>query len=139
MANRDNKGYGRFHILVDWDASGRTIGFAHRVSWELTNGDIPDETPCVCHKCDNPACVRPDHLFLGTHRDNMIDMWKKGRAGESRGETHGNAKINDAKVRAMRRMYATKMFTQTEIAELFGISQDNVSLIVRSKAWAHVT
>ena len=115
------------------------MGFAHRIAWELTHGTIPEETPCVCHKCDNPACLRPDHMFLGTHRDNMLDMWKKGRAGEPRGETHGNAILDDAKVRAMRRMYATKMFTQTEIAELFGTSQDNVSLIVRRKAWAHVT
>lgn len=66
-----SKSYAKF-----WD--GQRSVFAHRKSWEIHHGPIP-EGMCVCHRCDNPICVRPDHLFLGTQRDNIIDMVSKGR------------------------------------------------------------
>lgn len=69
---RDAAGYG----VVS--KNGQRLGQAHRVSWELTNGPIPPGL-LICHKCDNPPCINPDHLFMGTQGDNMKDMMKKGR------------------------------------------------------------
>src|SRR5882724_7709102 len=78
----------------------RTAYLAHRIMWRLTHGEIPPDRPFVLHRCDNPLCVRPSHLFLGTHADNMKDMVRKGRS--SRGERHHASKLNEDKVRAIR-------------------------------------
>lgn len=75
MAGKDQDGYGKFSV------GPRSIArpkLAHRIAWELTNGEV-SESIFVLHRCDNPSCVRPDHLFLGTHQDNMDDMVAKGR------------------------------------------------------------
>ncbi len=69
---KNNKGYGRIML------NGKSEG-THRVAWFITNGEIPKNKPLVCHKCDNPSCVNPKHLFVGTNSDNMKDSFKKGR------------------------------------------------------------
>lgn len=91
----DSDGYGRFQV-------GRTSRLAHRVAYELLVGPIPDGL-LVRHTCDNPPCVNPRHLMLGTDLDNMRDMYARGRAPNRRGEAHPRAKLTPDAVRDIRR------------------------------------
>lgn len=117
---------------------------AHRVAWELTHGPIPSWLD-VLHACDNPPCVNPAHLWLGTASDNGRDMASKGRARGQRswdhmprGEDHGYATLTEADVREIRRAYAAREATQTDLGRRFGVHQTLISLIVLGKAWRHV-
>lgn len=110
---------------------------AHRVSWELHNGPIP-EGMCVCHHCDNPPCVRPDHLFLGTPADNNADMLRKGRGMGPRGSLSGWAKLNEEKVRQIRSLYASGEYTQKQLALMFGVVHTVISRVVRREIWVFV-
>jgi hypothetical protein len=107
---------------------------AHRFSYELHKGEIPKGF-FVCHKCDNPACVNPKHLFLGTAQDNSTDMIRKGR--QCKGETHGQAKLTKEKVEAIKRLYVWRSpeLGTFGLAKRFGISQSVVSKIVLNKTW----
>jgi hypothetical protein len=121
-------GYGNFYFR-------EITMMAHRVSYILHIGEIPDGM-LVCHKCDNPSCVNPAHLFLGTPKSNMDDMKRKGRA---RGAPAGSeftplCKLNKHKVRIIRSMTGTN----EEIAKMFEVSGATVSLIRRYKTWKHV-
>jgi hypothetical protein len=107
---------------------------AHRVSYELHRGPI-QEGLCVCHHCDNPSCVNPSHLFLGTQADNNADMVRKGRGSDKRGEANPNAKLTFEKASIIRNLYAGGM-TQQAIADKFFVSQNVVSRIVRGARWA---
>ena len=101
---------------------------AHRVSWLLSLGHIP-EGLLVLHKCDNRICVRPNHLFLGTYKDNTQDAIKKGRL------KNPNAKLTEAQVKTVKELWAMKKFPQRIIGEVFNITQAEVSLIVYNKTW----
>ena len=126
MAYKLPQGYGRFRV------AGR-MQLAHRVSYELTHGPIPDGM-FVCHRCDNRGCVNPDHLFLGTQADNLRDMREKGRAAPVVGEAHGAARLTEADVLAIR----ADTRTQAAIAADYGVTQPLVNKIKRRKTWAHV-
>lgn len=117
-------GYGQF-------GTPEGIQPAHRVAWTLANGDIPDGL-IVCHRCDNPPCVRPDHLFLGTQLDNVRDMIDKGRAAFR--ERHPNARLTASQAAAIR----TDTRKQKAIADDYGISQTHVSHIKRGLVWSDV-
>ncbi len=131
---RHRQGYGKL-----WDYQGRII-LAHRFSWELHNGPIPSGK-LVCHDCDNPPCVNPEELFIGTHKSNMQDKIAKGRAGECvpinpcKGEQHHHATLTEEIVAEIRRMASTGSWSQAQIGNKFGTSQTNVSMIIRNKAW----
>lgn len=126
---KDKGGYGQVKV----QKPRRRCVRAHRYAWELTHGPIP-EGLFVCHHCDNPACVRPDHLFLGTAADNRRDCDTKGRHGRhgrppvTRGEAHPGAKLKDAEAQAIRerRLRGEPL---KDIAKDYGISISLVSLI----------
>jgi len=123
----DDGGYGHFWL-------NNKIEKAHRVSWIIHNGPIQDDKLRVCHKCDNPPCVRPDHLFLGTDKDNSRDCIDKGRRLHLIGENATNVKLTDQEVEKIRNMYLTKQYTQRELGSLFGVSQSQIYMIVNNKS-----
>lgn len=105
---------------------------AHRVSWELHFGPIP-EGQFVCHHCDVPSCVNPDHLFLGTQTDNLSDMRTKDRG--AKGERHGRARLTAEDVEGIRSLHAIGVLGKI-IARQFGVSHATVSHIIHRKNWA---
>jgi hypothetical protein len=109
---------------------------AHRVSWELHHGPIPDGLD-VLHHCDNKPCVRPDHLYLGTDLENARDRIERGLERHLSGQANGNAKLTEASVRAVIAALQAGG-TQQSVADRFGISQPHVSEIARRKSWSHL-
>jgi hypothetical protein len=107
--------------------------YAHRFSFEIHKGPIP-KGKRVCHSCDNPACVNPDHLWIGTQADNMRDMARKDRS--TAGERNPNAKLSEAQVLEMWDLFGK--FTQEEIALKFGCHPRYVSLIYCGHRWRRI-
>jgi predicted XRE-type DNA-binding protein len=105
--------------------------------FELHFGEIPLGI-YVCHRCDNPKCINPEHLFLGTPKDNMNDKMKKGRNFNVKGSQHGQAKLDEEKVLEIKRLLAEKNLTQKKIGEKYGVNQNTISLIKSGKIWSHV-
>ncbi len=133
-------GYGIVSV-TDPDSTTRYKNIrANRFSWELHNGPIPDGL-CVCHRCDNPPCCNPDHLFLGTDEDNAHDMWNKGRGvklSPSIGVKNVNAKLKDEDIPKIRALLADHSMTQNEIAEVFHVTKKVIWQIRHRKTWTHV-
>ena len=131
----------------------------HRLAYNLSSGeDIPPGME-VCHTCDNPACCNPAHLFIGTHRDNMIDLAQKGRTGRTNGRKpglasepkttkrksgirngsrNGQSKLTEDDVRAIRAVYATGEISQRRLAKQYGVHPSLIGFIVRREYWQHV-
>lgn len=110
---------------------------AHRLAYFLTH-PAANQTLCVLHRCDNPPCCNPAHLFLGTKTDNAKDRQQKGRTSRLFGESHGLSKLKTESVLQMRKLYSDKIATQYELASAFGVSQSTVSDIIRRVAWPHI-
>jgi hypothetical protein len=133
-------GYGVINHAYGRDKHAR----AHRVCWELYFGPIP-EGMCICHACDNKICVNPEHLFLGTSRDNTHDMLRKGRRRPGRpprmvGEGNGAAKLSEAQVREIRELYRprTRGLGCHSLAKRYGVSGQTIHRVIRGKYWNHV-
>lgn len=131
-----------------WTGTGRGNGYgglsvngknrsAHRIAWELTNGAIPDGL-FVCHRCDNPACVRPEHLFLGTPRANIQDMMAKGRArfGDAP-PGKGRATLTPESVREVRRL-ATQGQSQRALARRYGVRSSAIYKLLHGITWKNL-
>lgn len=121
QASCDRKGYGQFSI-------NRVMVRAHRVAWQILKGSIP-EGKCVLHHCDNRKCVNPNHLFIGTVKDNQQDMVKKQRYALN------CVKLKSHDIFEIRKKYASGNITQYQLAAEFKISQAQISEIVRGKHW----
>jgi hypothetical protein len=128
MAARRPSGYGTYYI-------DRVPMLAHRVAWELTYGPIPKGL-WICHSCDTPPCVRPEHLFLGSGRANAMDARRKGRLQMR--ERQYAAKLDAATVRNIRERYATGRVSQSSLAAEYGVTQSIVWRVIRRKGWRHV-
>jgi len=124
----NKNGYGLFHT-----SEPRKMVTAHRFSWKLSNGDAGDRL--VCHHCDNPKCVNPAHLFLGTQQDNMADKCRKGR--QARGERSGHVRLTEAVVMDIRARRAAGAVMR-EIAEALGLSISTVTKVANRQTWRHV-
>lgn len=143
QGGRTSDGYGIVH------GNGR-VHMAHRAVYEFLVGPIPHGMS-VCHKCDNPPCVNVEHLFIGTHRENMADMARKGRASRTAsplGEAGPNARLTEAMVREIRTYYdnyhvpgykSSKRGALDALARKYGVNSVQISRIVKRQAWRHVT
>ena len=118
------RGYGRMSV-------GLKSGMAHRISWQLNNGPIP-QGQCVLHKCDVPGCVRPDHLWIGSKSDNIKDREQKGRT--AKGENAGPSKLTENDILTIRLLD----IPQKSLAALYQVSQPNIHCIKRKKSWKHL-
>lgn len=113
---------------------------AHRVAWELTNGPVP-EGLFVLHNCpggDNPRCVNPAHLWVGTNDENMADMSRKGRVSDRRGEKHHRVKLTASQVREILRRTKEGGETQKQLAAHFGVCRSTIGMIARRVNWSHL-
>lgn len=128
IASKDQCGYGMFGF------EGK-IHRAHRVSWRLKYGQIPAGLK-ICHTCDNPSCVNPNHLFLGTQADNVADCIQKGRdnCGINIGENHGNARLTWKIVEEIRSNVANGA-KQIDEAKRVGVTSDHIYRIIHNKRW----
>lgn len=144
-AYRNARGYG----VVGFN---RKIHLAHRVCYSLKHGAIPPGL-FVCHRCDNPPCVNPDHMFLGTQKDNMADCSSKGRINSKigdrlwakinpervpRGENNQQAKLTTNKVLKIRELYMSGNISQRQLAKDFGVSKGTIYYVVKGLVWAHI-
>lgn len=136
MGARNDRGYG----VIGQGARKQGISKAHRTAYELFYFTKLTKGQCICHSCDNPACVNPQHLFLGTQADNIADMIAKGRnvlPPIRKGEQCNFAKLTNKQIRQIRKL-AKDGFSSRKLARRFEVSKTTILQIVKRKSWRHV-
>lgn len=126
------KGYGTFYV-------NKKKYLSHRVSWQMAFGKIPEGLK-VLHECDNPKCVNPLHLFLGTQKDNMEDMTEKGRRASADkirnpGEKNGSHKLTAGQVQVIRNKYSSGGTSHRKLAKEMNIGTTQISRILKHESW----
>lgn len=129
MGSRDSKNYGRIRL-------DDQINLAHRVAWVIFFDEIP-KNKCICHKCDNPPCCNPHHLFIGTLKDNSQDCINKNRRHDQRGEKHHLAKLTEQDVIKIRKRRNTGEYLDS-IANDFNVTKSMIWCIIANKNWKHI-
>lgn len=128
-ASTAGKGYGQMKVPGE-----RKQEYAHRISYMMHYGEIP-EGMNVCHSCDNPKCVKPSHLFLGTVKDNLQDMKNKDR--HLKGERNAKSKLTEEQVRHIHRLHDEGM-SQGKIGKSFGVASGTIFKIIHGQRWNHI-
>ena len=125
--HKNKKGYGQRYYK-------RKMWLTHRAEWDKQNGTIPNGIH-VLHHCDNRACYEITHLFLGTNQDNVDDKVSKGRQHKPIGDKNPQRKLTSEQVKEIREKYATGKYLQTYLAVIYGVTNTNISEIVRYRTW----
>jgi hypothetical protein len=130
---------------IEWSGRRQSAGYGlqsikgknhyvHRLEWARHNGPIPDGM-VVCHTCDNPPCYNIEHLFLGTQKDNVRDMYAKGRTWQPKGEDRKNSKLIWDAVNEIRELHATGQYSQRALAKKFGVAKRTIATVVHNITW----
>lgn len=127
-AAKHNFGHGRIQV------NGKNC-YAHRISYEIFKGPIPNNM-AVCHSCDNPSCVNPMHLWVGSPAENFRDMFLKKR--NMRGSQAPWSKLTEQKVKELRELYRSGEYTMKELGEKYGVYDTTICAIIHRKKWKHV-
>lgn len=128
------EGYGKFTAALVHGQRVVVVS-AHRVSYFLTHGELPLDL-CVCHHCDNPSCVNPKHLFLGTNSDNIADRDRKNR--QAKGLRSGVSKLTPSAIQKIRVQYFEKGISIMLIAKKFQVARRTIYSILHGKTWKHI-
>jgi len=132
IGSKNSKGYGR-----KWDSNRKRCWTAHRLVYELFHGQLKSSKIQVCHTCDNPPCVNPDHLFLGTNQDNQIDSRNKGRLSNRKGSKHPGHILTEKQVRRIKKVLQSDktMKNRDLLAQQYDISLATITSISDNRNW----
>jgi hypothetical protein len=133
-ASKTKGGYGNIGWMFD---KTRYNVLSHRLSYELYNSPIPNDM-VVRHMCDNPSCVNPNHLILGTQQDNTRDMFARNRDNKAVGEKQAQSVLTESQVSEIRDKYIPGKYSMTKLAEEYGVWHSTIRLIVRNITWTHL-
>lgn len=123
----------QYNYGIFWNGKKRVL--ASRWSWEYHNQACIAKGVYCLHKCDNPACVNPTHLYLGTQKNNMQDMVARGRKPSRVGERNGRSKLTENQVKNIRSLYCSGKYSKVDLGKMFKITAEQIGHIVNNKQW----